>query len=90
MQKIVISDSASTFTRISKAEARKLWGKEDIEFCPIKLRPGFPWASHMLFFQSENDAADFDKVVREFEHDNCTSKETGKYAAFYLVTERGK
>ena len=31
--------STARLTRITKAAARKLWGKADISLCPCKLRP---------------------------------------------------
>jgi len=49
MRHFVIKSGATTFTRVSKARARQLWGKRDIAFCPVNLRPGFPWAPHITF-----------------------------------------
>lgn len=84
-------------TRISKARARKLWGKQDISLCPCKLRPGFPWRPNIDVFASEiaeklaskyeheRKAADFDVYVRNFEYYNCNMNETGYYTAFYLI-----
>lgn len=84
-------------TRISKAKARKLWGKRDISLCPCNLRPGFPWRPNMDVFATEIDAAlssewgherkaaDFDAYVRNFEYYNCNDHETGLYTAFYLI-----
>ena len=84
-------------TRISKAKARKLWGKADISLCPSNLRPGFPWRPNIDVFAAdiskalaseyahESEAASFDDYVQNFEWYNCTGNETGKYTAFYLI-----
>ena len=100
MNSYVFSDEGATYTRISKAKARKLWGKELIALCPAKLRPGFPWAPHMIVdpvhiqehlaseWDFDRDTASFDSYVRNFEWYNCTDNETGYYTAFYLVEEK--
>lgn len=84
-------------TRISKAAARKAWGKRNISLCPCNLRPGFPWRPNIDVFaaeiasalasewEHERRAADFDTFVRNFEWYNCNDSETGTYAAFYLI-----
>jgi len=84
-------------TRITKAVARKLWGKRDMSLCPCNLRPGFPWRPNVDVFavdvakglasqyDCEKSDADFDKYVRNFEWYNCVGNETGKCAAFYLI-----
>ena len=84
-------------TRISKAAARKLWGKRDMSLCPGNLRPGFPWRPNVDVFaaevagrlaseyEHERKAASFDTYVASFEWYNCPSRETGLYTAFYLI-----
>jgi len=83
--------------RISKAKARRLWGKRNMSLCPVKLRPGFPWRPNIDVFateiakaqaseyEHERKAADFDTYVQNFEWYNCTCNETGTYTAFYLI-----
>ena len=93
------SYSTSRLTRISKAKARALWGKENvnISFCPCNLRPDGPWRPNMDIFgkdikkkleseyEHENNEAKFENVVKNFEWYNCTGNETGNYTSFYLI-----
>jgi len=93
MIKHIISDGASTYTRISKNEARKRFDAgKDFALCPVKLRPGFPWAPHMTVRSGEHKAngRTFEQLLNEFCYYNANCNETGLYAAFYLVTEKGK
>jgi hypothetical protein len=86
MQQITITDSTTTYIRITQREARKQWlaGADNIAICPRNLRPGFPWACHMLLGQSEEHReSGFNKLVSWY---NCTGNETGTYSAFYLVS----
>ncbi len=94
----VFTDERARYTRISKAKARKLWGQVDIALCPVNLRPGYPWAPHIVVpaaaireglvseYDFERDEYTFDNMTSDFESYNCTCNETGKYAAFYLVS----
>ncbi len=45
---MTISDTATTYKRVTKQRAFKLWleGKP-IALCPVNFRPGFPFAMHM-------------------------------------------
>jgi hypothetical protein len=100
MQKRVFDDATTRYTRISKREARKLWGTQDLAFCPRNLRPGYPWAFHCHIsaqgiqeklaseYDFVRDSAGFDYMVDEFEYYNCTCGETGHYAAFYTLTPK--
>lgn len=88
MRHFTIKSGATTFTRVSKARARQLWGKRDIAFCPVNLRPGFPWSPHITYFAqavADDPRAEFDKGVNAFEWYNCSDRETGLYTAFYLI-----
>ena len=58
----------TTFTRITKTAARKrLFSGLPVAFCPVKLRPGFPFAPHCTI--SPEHAAE--KVQRAFQWDEC-------------------
>ncbi len=84
-------------TRISKAKARKLWGKADMSLCPAKLMPDGPFRPNCDVFAKdiaeklnsqydhERNAAKFETYVAGFEWYNCQLNETGYYTAFYLV-----
>lgn len=83
--------------RISKAKARKLWGKADLSLCPVNLAPDGGFRPNMDVFAKdissllsseydfERNRADFDAYVQNFEWYNCPSNETGTYTAFYLI-----
>lgn len=89
MNKYTFTDEHSTYTRISKQTARKLWAKgaNNIALCPVKMRPGYPFAMHMTLGQSEEHKEyGFEKYVRNFEWYNANCYETGYYTAFYIVT----
>lgn len=89
--------STARLTRITKAAARKLWGKKDISLCPCKLMPDGPWRPNIDVFakeiskklnskyESERHDASFNSVVNNFEWYNCQMNETGYYTAFYLI-----
>lgn len=90
MRRYVIQDSATVYTRISKADAKRRFERgEPVVFCPVKLRPGFPFAPHCTV--TRNDAEHysgvdrFDTRVNEFEYYNCGCNETGTYTAFYVA-----
>ena len=89
-----------TYTRINKTKARKLWGKETIALCPVKLRPGGPWRNDLIVtpievgqyqnsqYHCNRQKGDFEYVIDNFEYYNCQwPSETGRYTAFYLVTQ---
>jgi hypothetical protein len=97
MNAMTFRDGGKTLVRISKAKARKLWGKADMSLCPCNLRPGFPWRPNMDVFaveitakqaseyEHERKAVAFDTYVNSFEWYNCNDSETGLYTAFYLI-----
>lgn len=89
MRHRIIRSGAQTFTRISKHAARRLWGKKHLAFCPVKLRPGYPFSPHCNYPAGcdKRDGLDisFEGTVSMFEYCNCTGNETGTYTAFYTV-----
>ncbi|HLZ39421.1 MAG TPA: hypothetical protein VKQ11_00570 [Candidatus Sulfotelmatobacter sp.] len=101
MTRLKISDSASTFTRISKAGARKLWAQgEPFYIIAHKMRPGFPFSLGMMIdpehIKQERNLTPtyptveslFDATVTEFCFYNANCHETGTYAAFYTVRDK--
>lgn len=91
MNSHVISDGKTVYTRISKQLARKRFDVDlAVVFCPVKLRPGFPFAPHVLINNSaeyRESSYTFDVTVRNFEYYNCNCSETGSYTAFYVTQE---
>ena len=87
MKKVIIQNGNTTYTRISKKKAEKLFnsGTDLLVACPVKLRPGFPFACHMPLPNNNKTEERFEQVVNAFEYYNCTCNETGKYSAFYLI-----
>lgn len=85
MNQYLINDGHTRYVRISKQRARAYFAEGNKSFClcPNKLRPGYPWAPHMM---ASTENQDFDNMVRSFEWHNC-SNEAGRYAAFYKVEE---
>ncbi len=101
MTRHVISDSASTYTRISKREARKRWlTEESFYIIAHKMRPGFPFSMGMTIdpkhIKAERSLTPtyptvdslFDATIIEFCYYNANCHETGLYPAFYTVTKR--
>ncbi len=93
MERFKISDGHNTFTRISKAQARKrfLAGKP-VYIIAAKMRPGYPFSMGMLAHPAEyiervetglDSGCPFDNMARNFTWYNCTY-ETGYYPAFYV------
>ena len=103
MTRHVITDGASTYTRISKREARKRWNKgETFYIIAHKMRPGFPFSMGMTIdpnhIKTERSLTPtyptveslFDATVTEFCYYNANCHETGLYAAFYdVATHKG-
>jgi hypothetical protein len=86
MSGAVISDSATTYTRVSKRYARKLWAKDEpLYVIPHKLRPGGSFQSGLPLDWITGES--FDDKVEEFTSLNC-SHETGYYPAFYVMHDR--
>ena len=101
MQRYTIQDAATTYTRISKNDARKMWDKgESFYIIAHKMRPGFPFSLGMtidpVHIKAERSLTPtyptveslFDATVCEFCWYNANCHETGLYAAFYRMTER--
>lgn len=98
MTRHVIRDGATTYTRVSKREARKLWD-ENKPFYIIahKMRPGFPFSMGMTIDPAHVKAernftptyptpeSQFDATVTEFCYYNANCHETGTYPAFYTT-----
>lgn len=74
-----------TYTRISKATARKLFDDgEVIGICPVKIDPSSIWGG-MAEFQKGHKCENwgFDDFVNCFIYYNCQLNETGKYPKFF-------
>lgn len=76
------------YMRISKRAAKKIWNNGENEtviyFCPVNLRPGWPWNPEIAFYKTGEN---FEKSVAAFEYYNCTCNETGRYTAFYIMED---
>lgn len=74
-----------TYTRISKAKARKLFENgECVGICPVNIDPSSIWGG-MVEFQKECKCENwsFDNFVNNFVYYNCQLNETGKYPKFF-------
>ena len=71
------------YVRINKRTARRLYQTQParLYFCPVNLNPESPWG---LLYWPANNERPFDSLLNEYEGYNCTSSETGRYAAFYV------
>ena len=89
MNNYIITDGKKTYTRISKAAARHAYYEnKNLCFCPVNLRPGSPWNPEILCNLENMDGRIFEQTINAFEFYNCANTETGKYTAFYIVTEK--
>jgi len=91
MNQITVTDSASRYTRIGKAQAVKMFESgEPFYIIAHKMRPGFPFSLGMMIdgahYRDENRT--FEQMNRDFCWYNANCHETGTYAAFYLVTAK--
>lgn len=99
MEKHIIKDGTSRYTRIFKVEARKRFNKgESIYIIAHRLSPGMPFSMGMTIdgthYAKENterakyelSQQAFESVVIDFVFYNCTH-ETGYYPAFYVVSD---
>lgn len=71
------------YLRISKPMAKKLYTQEpdeDIIIVPCNMTPDNECGTSMIMTKN----SDFDKITRDFEIYNCTSRQTGLYAAFFV------
>lgn len=94
MKAYVITNSQTEYRRISKREAkRRFEAGEVVALCPVKLRPGFPFAPHCSIRRNDDEhwsgVDKFETRLNEFIHYNC-SHAAGYYAAFYRVIDRSK
>lgn len=74
-----------TYTRISKATARKLFENgECVGICPVKVNPESIWGG-MCEFQKGHKFENwsFDDFVNNFIYYCCQMEETGKYPKFF-------
>jgi hypothetical protein len=102
MNRHVITDGAQRYTRISKAQARRIFesGKDSFYIIAHKMRPGMPFSMGMTIdcarYATENaerakygsELIGFDSMTANFCYYNANCHETGTYAAFYLVADR--
>lgn len=97
MNKYTFENKGFTFERISKNRARVAYMNGlTVVICPCNLRPFTPWGyeyrinrkDRAQFVIDETGARnDFNSLVASYEFYNCTSRKTGKYAAFYIPVE---
>ena len=93
MNQITVWNNAdkSHYKRITKRQALKLWlSSKPFVLAPCNLMPFGGWSTGMHIEPSkytENPVEfgpdSFDYLVFQFELNNCTEKETGRYASFY-------
>jgi hypothetical protein len=101
VNRIVISDGATRYTRISKAKARKMFeAGKPFYIVAHKMRPGMPFSMGMIIdgshYAKENaerakyqlSQETFDSVVTNFCYYNANCHETGTYAAFYSMSSK--
>jgi hypothetical protein len=96
MNRITFTDGSRTFTRVSKATARKAFVDGFlIAFCPSNLRPGAMWhPEYITSREARSDyiaddigaANDFENLLNSFMYYNCTTNKTGKYTMFFIET----
>ena len=100
MERHIITDGATRYTRVSKQTARKLFDAgTPFYIIAHKMRPGFPFSLGMTIdpkhIKSERSFSPtyptlesfFDATVTEFCWYNANCHETGTYAAFYTMAE---
>lgn len=83
-----------TYERISKDTARRAYMNGlTIVICPCNFRPFTPWGFEYRVNRKDREQFvideigvrnDFNSLVSSYEYYNCRSRETGKYAAFYI------
>lgn len=85
MRKEIYVIDGVTYTRISKATARKLFDDGNvIGICPVKVNPESFWGG-MCEFQKGHKCENwsFDDFVNNFVYYCCQMEETGKYPKFF-------
>lgn len=76
-----------TYTRISKAAARKLFNDgECVGICPVNVNPESIWGG-MVELQKgcKCENRSFGDFVNSFTYYNCQIEETGRYPKFFKV-----
>lgn len=74
-----------TFTRISKAAAKKMYERgENVYICACKMNPEGHWF-HAVWIHPEPEQT-FEQFVNAYTYYNC-NYETGYYPAFYKGLE---
>ena len=92
MNRFIIRDGTTTFTRISKREAFRLFSQGKlVALCPVKLRPGYPFSPHVFVSWDPTQewrsvGESWERLIREFTWYNC-SCEAGYYPAFYVESD---
>lgn len=73
------------FRRISKTAAKRVFhtSKRAVFMCPSNFRPDNKWSPAVRLYLDQ----EFDNQVNCFEFYNCTCKETGRVASFYVLCE---
>ena len=94
MNKYIVNDTGHKntpnriYTRISKQAAKlAYYMNEKLAFCPVKMRPGWPYYPEIDCNLETCGGATFERTLNSFEFYNCNN-EAGKYTAFYLVEEQ--
>ena len=84
MRKEVYTIDGVTYTRVTKATARKLFNNgECVGICPAKIDPSNMWCGMAEFQKShKRENWGFDDFVNCFVYYNC-QEETGKYPKFF-------
>ena len=74
-----------TYTRISKATARKLFDNgECVGICPVNINPSSLWGGIYEFQKGDElENCSFNEFVNCFIYYNCQMEETGKYPKFF-------
>ncbi len=102
MNRYVITDGETRYTRITKDDARRMYNaNEPFYIIAHKMRPGFPFSMGMIIdpahIKAERSTTPtyptpeslFQATVIEFCFYNANCHETGEYAAFYRMTSKG-
>jgi hypothetical protein len=89
MNRHVIVDGNTRYSRISKSAARNLFDAgKPFYIIAVKMRPGFPFSMGMTIDSQDHlaESGTFDSAVNNFEFYNANCHETGTYSAFYEVS----
>ncbi len=90
MERYTINDGATSYTRISKSDARKMFNaNQSFYIIAHKMRPGFPFSMGMTIdpahIKAERSLTPTYPTLCWY---NAASYETGYYAAFYTMKAR--